>query len=269
MKQRTITAIVFVLVMLAGIFGGELSFLALRILICLGCCWELLRLLQAPPSTIWDRGRLTLQLSLAAILLAIAELDRGYENFVMVLVLGSSLLLLFELLAAADRPFNHVSYSVLMILYLVVPFYLFGLLAHNELGEYKPWRVLSLFLLNWTNDTMAYIIGSQIGKTPFFKRISPKKTWEGTLGGIVCVVLMAWLLHTLLPGNFSLIQWLVLGAIVAIFGTLGDLVESMLKRSVGVKDSGYIMPGHGGFLDRFDSIILLLPWAWVALRHLS
>jgi phosphatidate cytidylyltransferase len=269
MKQRTITAVVFVLVMLAGIFGGEIPFLALRIMICLGCCWELLRLLQAQPTTTLEKGRFALQLGLAFVLLTLAELDKGYENFVLVLALGSSVLLLYELLVAAERPFNHVSYSVLMILYLVVPFYLFGLLAHDVSGEYKPWRVLSLFLLNWTNDTMAYIIGSQIGKTPFFKRISPKKTWEGTLGGIVCVVLIAWLLHTLLPGNFSLNQWLALGAVVAIFGTLGDLVESMLKRSVGVKDSGDIMPGHGGFLDRFDSIILLLPWAWVVLRFLD
>jgi phosphatidate cytidylyltransferase len=269
MKQRTITAIIFVLVMLAGIFGGELPFLALRILICLGCCWELLRLLQAPPVSAWDKGRLVLQLGLAFVLLTVAELDKGYETFVLILALGSSLLLLFELLAAAERPFNHVSYSVLMILYLVVPFYLFGLLAHDAEGIYKPWRVFSLFLLNWTNDTMAYIIGSQIGKTPFFKRISPKKTWEGTLGGVVCVVLIAALLHTLLPGNFTFSQWLALGGIVAVLGTLGDLVESMLKRSVGAKDSGTIMPGHGGFLDRFDSIILLLPWAWVALRFLD
>ncbi len=107
-------------------------------------------------------------------------------------------------------------------------------------------------------------MGSQIGKTPFFPRISPKKTWEGTLGGMVCTFLVAGLFSYWMP-VFTFSEWMALAAVVAVFGTVGDLVESMLKRSMGVKDSGSIMPGHGGFLDRFDSFIFVLPFAWLVL----
>jgi phosphatidate cytidylyltransferase len=124
---------------------------------------------------------------------------------------------------------------------------------------------LGILGLNWINDTFAYLTGSLIGKTPFFPRISPKKTWEGTLGGIFFTVIIAWGISYYL-NVYTPNQWVAIAASVAIFGTLGDLIESMLKRSVGVKDSGNIMPGHGGFLDRFDSFVFLLPFVWIVLR---
>ena len=112
----------------------------------------------------------------------------------------------------------------------------------------------------WINDTMAYIVGSFIGKTPFSK-ISPKKTWEGTLGGaalcVVVIALISWWL------NFNIIHFAIIAAICAVFGTLGDLLESKLKRMAQVKDSGSIMPGHGGFLDRFDSLLIAIPFVWL------
>jgi phosphatidate cytidylyltransferase len=113
----------------------------------------------------------------------------------------------------------------------------------------------------WINDTMAYIVGSFIGKSPLSK-ISPKKTWEGTIGGAILAVIVMALLGPLLIGN-SLITAAVIAIIAAVFGTLGDLLESKLKRLAGVKDSGSIMPGHGGFLDRFDSLLLATPFVWL------
>ncbi|MEO0775984.1 MAG: phosphatidate cytidylyltransferase, partial [Bacteroidota bacterium] len=120
--------------------------------------------------------------------------------------------------------------------------------------------VFGLLLLTWSNDTAAYLVGSRIGKTPLFPRISPKKTWEGSLGGVVITFLIAFLISQWFREH-STKQWLVLAGIVAIFGSTGDLVESMLKRSENIKDSGNLLPGHGGVLDRFDAFIFLLPFA--------
>ena len=119
----------------------------------------------------------------------------------------------------------------------------------------------------WINDTMAYLVGSVIGKTPFSK-ISPKKTWEGTAGGaILCIVTIA-LLANYLPvaKNIAVIHWVAISAICAVFGTAGDLLESKIKRMADVKDSGTIMPGHGGFLDRFDSLLIATPVVWLYLK---
>ena len=120
----------------------------------------------------------------------------------------------------------------------------------------------------WINDTMAYLVGSFIGKTPLTK-ISPKKTWEGTLGGIIlCVIAMGFLFPLLMgkdlgESSVSTAVWFVIPALCAIFGTFGDLFESKLKRMADVKDSGSFMPGHGGFLDRFDSLLFAVPAVWV------
>jgi phosphatidate cytidylyltransferase len=116
----------------------------------------------------------------------------------------------------------------------------------------------------WINDTMAYIVGSLIGKTPF-SSISPKKTWEGTIGGaILCVLVIAILGYSMPVAKIIPVQhWIIIAAICAIFGTAGDLLESKLKRMANVKDSGSIMPGHGGFLDRFDSLLIATPFVWL------
>jgi phosphatidate cytidylyltransferase len=114
---------------------------------------------------------------------------------------------------------------------------------------------------------MAYLVGSMIGKTPFSK-ISPKKTWEGTIGGVIlCVAVISWLGNSIsIAQNYDTIDWVILSALAAVFGTLGDLFESKLKRTAGLKDSGKIMPGHGGFLDRFDSMLVATPFVWIFLR---
>lgn len=114
-------------------------------------------------------------------------------------------------------------------------------------------------MLTWLSDTGAYIAGSTMGRTPLFPRISPKKTWEGFVGGAVLVLVSSQILAELMP-ILRHREWLVIGMLVAVFGSLGDLVESMLKRSLNVKDSGDLLPGHGGILDRFDAFIFLLPF---------
>ena len=116
----------------------------------------------------------------------------------------------------------------------------------------------------WINDTMAYIVGSLIGKTPFSK-ISPKKTWEGTIGGAILCIVVIGLLGYFIPvaKDIPVKHWIAIAALCAIFGTIGDLFESKLKRMADVKDSGSFMPGHGGFLDRFDSLLIATPFVWI------
>ncbi|UYZ65228.1 phosphatidate cytidylyltransferase [Hymenobacter weizhouensis] len=153
-------------------------------------------------------------------------------------------------------PFGNVGATLLGLLYVSLPMSLLSLIAGET--SYDPRRVLALLLLVWSSDIGAYAAGKTFGKHKLAPSISPGKTWEGTIGGFLLTLGMGWALGYLLP-ELSLTYRLVVAGVVAVFGPLGDLAESMLKRSVDVKDSGRIMPGHGGLLDRFDAFLFILP----------
>ena len=125
-----------------------------------------------------------------------------------------------------------------------------------------PYFALALFVLIWLNDTGAYCVGSLMGKHRLFERISPKKSWEGFGGGLLFALLASQVFAYLLP-SYSALQWIGLAIVVVVFGTWGDLIESLLKRQLGIKDSGHVLPGHGGMLDRFDSVLLAIPAAYI------
>lgn len=289
MKQRIISAILFVVAMLTGVFGGAAAFYALFALITAGCLWELTGLLipQGYDHRLWRRLS-GVALGTAPFLIfgsklfgifpnleASSEISYGLfradlmENAIPILMtitllpLAIFLLFILELFLKSARPFENIGHYLVGIAYIGVPFSLLINISYWH-GDYAPLRVFGLLLLTWTNDTMAYFIGTFVGRTPFFTRISPKKTWEGTLGGIACTFVVAYALSYWID-DFTRAEWVLLAVCVAVFGTLGDLVESMLKRSADVKDSGAILPGHGGWLDRFDSFIFVLPFAWLAL----
>ena len=135
-----------------------------------------------------------------------------------------------------------------------------SLIFHNN--EVRPNIFMGILVLIWINDSFAYFTGKRFGKNKLFPRISPGKTWEGTIGGALFTLALSYVVF-LAFNDFSFEKWAGIAFIVAVFGTIGDLVESMLKRSKGVKDSGSIMPGHGGALDRFDSFIFVLPFIWL------
>ncbi len=265
--RRAMTAVVFVVVMIGGLFGGHYSFVALFLLITGLCLWEYLGLvLENAGKKDSIRKLLGLGMGILPFVLAsIVELNliSDRENFIILAsILFSPFVFLsfvYELYTDSDKPFTNIAYMILGVFYIGIPFALLDFVAFSG-GSYYPTIVLGLLLLTWTNDTMAYLIGSQIGRTPLFPRISPKKTWEGTLGGATVAFVMAYLLSLYIP-ELSLTNWLVLALIISVFGSLGDLVESMLKRSHDIKDSGSLLPGHGGFLDRFDGFIFMLPFA--------
>jgi phosphatidate cytidylyltransferase len=187
-------------------------------------------------------------------------------------------LMVAELYLKQPDPVNDWAYTMMSQLYIALPFSMLSVLAFqsDDTGIHYTWMVpLSVFVFLWINDTGAYLCGSLLGRHKLFPRISPGKSWEGSIGGGVLVVLVALLVWYLSeqyeenPLGLSAIEWAGLGLTVVIFGTWGDLVESLFKRTIGIKDSGNILPGHGGMLDRFDSSLMAIPAAVVYLYTLT
>lgn len=189
-------------------------------------------------------------------------------------------LLVSELYLKQTNPINNWAYTMLSQMYIALPFSMINVLAFRSTPDGNvtfEWLLpLSLFIFLWTNDTGAYCSGSLLGRHKLFPRISPGKSWEGSIGGAVFVMIAAAIIYFLNVGQMDglvagmpLWQWLGLGLVVVVFGTWGDLVESLFKRTLGIKDSGNILPGHGGMLDRFDSSLMAIPAAVVYLYTLQ
>jgi len=264
---RASTAVIFVLVMIGGLFGGRLSFVLLFAVITAICLWEYLSMVLHR-YTRRDFSRMVLGVGfgltpfMLASILHMSAIHTGDQFVILTAILFFPFIFMafiYELFTRSANPFQNVGFIVLGMVYIGAPFALLDFIAF-EGEKFNSWIVFGLLLLTWMNDTGAYLIGSKFGKHPLHARISPKKTWEGTIGGVAVTFLIAWL-FCIVSGELRLRDWMVLALIVSVFGSMGDLVESMLKRSVGVKDSGNLLPGHGGVLDRFDAFIFLLPFA--------
>ncbi|MCE3295157.1 MAG: phosphatidate cytidylyltransferase [Crocinitomicaceae bacterium] len=205
---------------------------------------------------------LTAFLSFALVIFVTLEgKNPGYFLFLLPLFF---LFMVSELWRNKKEPIYNISAGVLGLLYILLPFSLMLFLTDTSV----KWLLIGMFLLIWTNDTFAYLSGRLIGKTKLFERISPKKTWEGTLGGVAFTFLTAFLLS--LNGEGTIVFWLVAAAIVAPAAIVGDLLESLFKRNLNIKDSGSILPGHGGILDRFDATLFAVPFffCWVVAYRL-
>lgn len=186
-------------------------------------------------------------------------------------------LLIGELYREAPDPLRNWTLSFAALIYTALPFALLPVVA----VQFDPFQgqtvyewiyPLALFIFLWTSDTGAYLVGSLLGKyIPYklFPRISPNKSWVGSIGGGLFTLLAAYIIYSLRPASLSLVEWLGLGLAVVCFGTWGDLVESLLKRQLGIKDSGKVLPGHGGMLDRFDSALLAIPAAVLYFLYLA
>jgi len=183
-------------------------------------------------------------------------------------------LLVAELYMKDKDPVNNWAYTMLSQLYIALPFSTINVLAFPQTGHYSFILPLSVFIFLWMNDTGAYCVGSLLGRHKLFPRVSPGKSWEGSIGGGLLVIGVAVLIWYLLGGTqqetgLGVLHWAGLGLTVVVFGTWGDLVESLFKRTLGIKDSGNILPGHGGMLDRFDSSLLAIPAAVIYLFTIS
>jgi phosphatidate cytidylyltransferase len=272
MLTRAITGFLFIITIIAGIYLNEIIALSLFSLIVIIGLDEFYGLVKKSkvikPIRFW--GTLT-GFSLMLILCLVA-LNITPIKFVFIPVLMIFTTFLIELYRTNENPFINIAYTLLGISYITIPFaMLFHLgfyVEDNFTNGYSFQIILGFFIMLWTNDTGAYLAGRFFGKHKLFERISPKKTWEGSFGGGLLTIVAAYILSVFFT-NLDLTNWIIIAVIVAIFGGLGDLVESMLKRSLNIKDSGNILPGHGGILDRFDGLFISVPIIYSYLHLIS
>ena len=168
----------------------------------------------------------------------------------------------------AVKPFRGIAFTFLGIVYVAIPFSLLNVIAFSQ-GDYEYILVLGSMLILWSSDTGAYFTGVRYGRRKLFERVSPKKSWEGSLGGFILAMGMAYSLSFFFVDVLPVWQWFWMGVIIVIGGTYGDLVESLFKRSIEIKDSGRSIPGHGGFMDRFDGLLLSAPFIAAFLKIFS
>jgi phosphatidate cytidylyltransferase len=258
LTQRIIAALIAVPLLIFGIYYSEFSFFGIFLLICILTQLEFYKLLKLNENS----PLLYYGTFCGAALFSLSFLVETHRIADVCYYIISPLLtaIFFIKLYKKDdfKPFMNIAYTFLGIIYVALPFALIVVLAHFN-GTYS-WQIIlgSLFLL-WASDTGAYFAGTNFGKTKLFERVSPKKSWEGSIGGFISAMIVAFFLAKYF-NDIAPWQWYIIGAIIVIAGTLGDLVESLFKRSIQIKDSGSIIPGHGGFLDRFDGLLLSVPF---------
>ncbi|MCO4292734.1 phosphatidate cytidylyltransferase [Solitalea sp. MAHUQ-68] len=265
--QRTITGFFFVAVLIFCVAYSGYTLVGLFFIISVLSLYEFYGLVKQ------GGYKINLVLGIAVgVIVFLCFLLRAYTQIdsrkVMILFPLMLLLFLVELFRKQQKPFENIGMTILGIIYAVLPFIFFVSLGflHGMIYNYE--LPLGFLFLLWSNDTFAYLFGRQFGKHRLFERISPKKSWEGFFGGMFSAVVISQIIAHYFTTLNSL-NWAVVALIVVCFGTMGDLVESMFKRSLDVKDSGSILPGHGGLLDRFDGLLIAAPFVYAYLIFLE
>lgn len=275
---RTITGTLFVAIMVAGLLNPRAMVFLFALITGLSM-WEYTGLVNGI-----DDVRVNRFISTVAgvyLFLAVAAWRMGVvANFIIVVPYLLTIVYLFVsgLFTCNKNPVADWAYTMLGQMYVALPLSMINILAFEVDGQwgvsFDPLLPLSIFIFLWTNDSGAYCCGSLLGKHKLFPRVSPGKSWEGSIGGCVLVLAVAaligwWANSGEMTHQLSIAAWMGLGLVVVVFGTLGDLVESLFKRTLGIKDSGNLLPGHGGMLDRFDSSIMAIPAAVIYLYSLT
>lgn len=271
--QRAITGVIFVAVLIGCIIGGPLPFGILFCLISALATVEFCQLMNQQQGVHINRNICTLGSITLFLCFFFYGMNPAETNIFIPYLAILIYLFISELYLKKENPINNWAYAMFSQLYVALPFALLNVLAFQTtptetVSQYLFIFPLSIFIFNWMNDTGAYCTGVLFGKHPLFKRISPKKSWEGSIGGAVFCMAAAFALAHFFP-IYSTGEWIGLSLTVVVFGTWGDLTESLMKRQLGIKDSSNILPGHGGILDRFDSAMLAIPAAVVYLFALS
>ncbi|HCT29358.1 MAG TPA: phosphatidate cytidylyltransferase [Bacteroidales bacterium] len=264
---RTVSGVLFVASIIGALIIGEISFLIVYAAVLILSMYEFYTLTHKAriKPQIFLGILIGLSLFIASYLYANGYIEGILLNGFIPIIMS---IFIFELYRNHRRPFHNIAFTYLGILYIAIPISLFNFIVFNSTSintTYSFDILLGYFFLIWANDTGAYLFGVSIGKHKLFPRISPKKSWEGFFGGIIFTTIIAWAISHYFH-NITFAHWLMIGLISAIAGVFGDLVESMYKRSLEVKDSGKFLPGHGGILDRFDSIYLSAPLVFAYLK---
>lgn len=262
---RTLSGAIYAAIIIGSILAGPVVFGLTMFVFLLFSTFEFHRILQVN-----DNAPSLLYLLLSSSLIYLT----GYLVIVSVLpdrAFGIVLLVLFlfvliQFFQNSEMVIQKTGMMLLGLIYLAVPLFLLNLLFYRDFSFDVPVPdiLIGLFIITWFNDTFAYFVGSLIGKHKLAQRISPNKSWEGSAGGFVFSLVGAYLLSLVFPDT-EFLQWLILTAIIVVFGTFGDLFESVLKRNAGIKESGTLIPGHGGILDRLDSILIATPFVFTYL----
>ena len=276
--QRAITGIIFVGVLIGCILGGPISFSLLFALITALTIHEFGVIISKQPDIEINKPICMLAGVFLFFGFAYLGVMPGQTEILIPYLFLIIYLLVSELYLKKKNPLNNWAYAMMSQIYIALSFAMLNVLAYHSIGnegelsnyqvQYNPILPLSIFIFTWINDTGAYCTGMLFGKHRLFERISPKKSWEGSIGGGVFSIIAAIVMAHYFP-LMPISIWIGLALTVVIFGTLGDLTESLLKRTIGIKDSGNILPGHGGMLDRFDSTLMAVPAAVVYLYIIS
>ena len=255
---RVATGAVFGIVLLASILYNNITFGALFALVTCLAVNEFCNLVHEYKKTTFS----TPIAVVGGLYLFLAFFMQDKVSMPFMLFIPYLILLVFtfirELYKKASSPLDNFAYFALSQLYAALPFALLNMLTTFGPVAYNYIMPLSIFIFLWCSDSGAYFVGSAIGRRKLFERISPKKSWEGSIGGGVLALVAAYVLSLYYP-TLGTFEWMGMAAVVVVTGTYGDLIESCMKREMGIKDSGNILPGHGGILDRFDSAILAIP----------
>ena len=258
LQQRIIAGVIGVAIILSATLYADWTFLILFCSICVLTQLEFYKLLGLDGNQPLTYYGTFCGLSINLLTYFIEKGDLKYENYFIISPLAT-LIFFIKLYKKKDiRPFQNIAFTFLGIIYVALPFSLMIVLALLN-DTYNPEIILGCLFLLWATDVGAYFAGTYFGKRKLFERVSPKKSWEGAFGGAVFAGIIAYLLGIYFKSHASW-EWFCIGTIIVISGTLGDLVESLFKRSISIKDSGSTIPGHGGFLDRFDGLLLSVPF---------
>lgn len=262
---RVLAGAVFVVILLAGIFINEFSFLGVFSLFTLLALWEFYNLMEKSgnvPLSKWGNaiGGTILFCASFVYFSGILPSILVFTPYIVYL----QIIFISELYLKKKDAIKSLAYATLGQLYVALPFALSNILVFHFFEKYTPLFLLAVLVLIWVNDSFAYLTGMTLGKHKMFERISPKKSWEGFVGG-TCFAMLASTGFYYFTELYTIPVWMGFAAVIVIFGTLGDLIESLIKRTLEVKDSGKMIPGHGGMLDRFDSTIFAIPAAVVYL----
>ncbi|WP_439880974.1 phosphatidate cytidylyltransferase [Pontibacter sp. MBLB2868] len=263
LSQRIIVGVLGAAVFVGSIIFGEWTYFLLFLGLTLLGIAEFYKLVQVQGIMPHRGVGITLGI-LFFISMFLVEKELMPEELLYLSVPVLFLIFILELYRKQPHPFTNIAFTFLGVAYVAGPFGLLHTLGYLN-GEYSWQPILGLMLLIWASDTGAYIFGKNFGKHKLFERISPGKTWEGWAGGTLLAVIVGYAMSFFFS-DLELYQWVGVAIIVAVFGVLGDLTESLLKRSLGVKDSGTLLPGHGGLLDRFDSLLMAIPFVVAFLK---
>ena len=268
MKTRAITGFFFVIVMLGSVLFGHYPFGIFYLLLTVLCLNEFYGLIKQSG---FNPNVQTGLLNGACIYILFAFITYQdslmWHKLLFLLTLTISAIFIQELFKKSMAPFTNIAYTLAGLVFVCLPFTFFHALAYIK-GGFNFHYPLAFLLLLWANDTGAYLVGVKFGRTKLFERHSPKKTWEGFIGGILISAGVALIINYYFK-DLLWNQWVSVAILISCFGTLGDLIESMFKRSINVKDSGGILPGHGGLLDRFDGLFVAAPVVYTYLYFIT